>query len=404
MSSEHDLPMFPPPRARARPLDPPPELPRWLADSPVRRVRIWSGVEAWLVTRYEDARLVFTDPRFSVDPTKPGFPEKNAAYSQVLGQDRNLRTMDMPEHAVQKRMLNRDFTIKRMEEMRPAMQAKIDALVDAMLAKGSPADIVRDLAFPLPMMVICELLGIPYEDRDYFAERAATCLSMEASAEKAAAAGRELYDYTDKLLDRKDANPQNDLLSRLVVEQVRNRSLTRKEVIELARLMLVAGYETTANTICLCIIVLLQHPEQMAELRGEPALMTNAVEELLRFISPTHAGRRRVAVGDVVVGGQLIKAGEGVIIANHVSDRDPAMFPDPNRFDIHRSNARANLAFGSGIHQCLGQQLARAELRAVFETLLHRVPSLRLGVPAEALEFYEGGTVYSVRSLPVTWN
>ena len=375
-----------------------------MAESPVRRVRIWSGVEAWLVTRYEDARVVFTDARFSADPTKPGFPEKNAAYSQVLGQDRNLRTMDMPEHAVQKRMLNRDFTMKRMNEMQPAMQAKIDALIDAMLAKGPPADIVRDLAFPLPMMVICELLGIPYEDRDYFAERAATCLSMEASAETAAAAGRELYDYTDKLLDRKDSNPRNDLLSRLVVEQVREGSLTRKEVIEVARLMLVAGYETTANTISLCILVLLQHPDQMAQLRAEPALIGNAVEELLRFISPTHAGRRRVAVADVVVGGQLIQAGEGVIIANHVSDRDPKAFPTPDRFDIRRSNARENLAFGSGIHQCLGQQLARAELRTALGTLLRRVPNLELAVPFTDIEFYEGGTVYSVRALPVTWH
>jgi cytochrome P450 len=348
--------------------------------------------------------VVFTDPRFSVDPTKPGFPEKNAAYSQVLGQDRNLRTMDMPEHAVQKRMLHRDFTIKRLDEIRPAMQAKVDALIDGILAEGPPADIVQDLAFPLPMMVICELLGIPYEDRNYFAERAATCLSMEANAEKAAAAGRDLFDYTDKLLDRKDANPQNDLLSRLMVEQVRSGNLSRKEVIELARLMLVAGYETTANTIALCAIVLLQHPEQAAELRADPSLIPNAVEELLRFISPTHAGRRRVATADVDVGGQLIKAGDGVIIANHVSDRDDSVFPNPNTFDIRRSNARDNLSFGSGIHQCLGQQLARAELRTMLETLLRRIPGLELAVPIESLEFYEGGTVYSVRSLPVRWN
>ena len=404
MTEQQDFSPFPPKRDPAHPLDPPPEVMGWLKECPVKRVRIWNGAEAWLVTRYEDSRLVFTDARFSVDPRIPGFPEKNAAYSQVLGQDRNLRTMDMPEHQVQKRMLNRDFTVKRVEEMRPAIQRKIDSLVDAMLAQGPPADIVTAIAVPVPTLVICELLGIPYEDRDYFIARALQCLSSEVSAETAAAAGKDLYDYTETLLDRKNQDPQNDLLSRLVVEQMRPGNLSRKDIVELARFMLIAGQDTTATTISLGIVALLQYPDQLEQLRQDPSLIENAVEEVLRFVSPTHLGRRRVATADVMVGDQLIKAHEGVIIANHVADRDERVFADPNRFDIRRKNARQTLAFGSGIHQCLAQQLARAELQMVLGNLVRRLPNMQLAIPFEELSFNESANVVSVRSVPVKWD
>ena len=404
MVDEQALPLFPPKRDPARPLDPPPEVMGWLGECPVKRVRIWNGVDAWLVTRYQDSRLVFTDTRFSVDPRIPGFPEKNAAYTQVLGQDRNLRTMDMPEHQVQKRMLNRDFTVKRVEEMRPAIQRKVDSLIDAMIAKGPPSDIVTAIAVPVPTLVICELLGIPYEDRDYFIERALLCLSSEVSADTAAAAGRDLYDYTARLLDRKDKDPLNDLLSRLVVEQMRPGNLSRKDIVELARFMLIAGQDTTATTISLGIVALLQNPDQLEQLRGDPSLIENAVEEVLRFVSPTHLGRRRVATADVMVGEQLIKAHEGVIIANHVADRDESMFPDANKFDIRRSNARQTLAFGSGIHQCLAQQLARVELQIVLGNLVRRLSHMRLAIPFEELRFNESANVISVRSVPVRWD
>jgi len=404
MAQESDLPLFPAPRDPARPLDPPPDTLAWQGQCPVRKVRIWNGAEAWLVTRYDDAMAAFTDGRFSVDPRKPGFPEKNAAYSQVLGQDRNLRTMDLPEHQTQKRMLARDFTVKRVDEMRPAIQHRIDSLIAAMLAKGPPADLVGDLAVPVPTLVICELLGIPYEDRDFFIERALTCLSSEVSPEAAAAAGAELYDYTDRLLDRKDRDPQNDLLSRLAVEQLRTGALSRKDIVELARFMLIAGQDTTATTIGLGAVALLQDRAQWEALTGDLSLVPNAVEEILRFVSPTHLGRRRVTTADVQLGAQRIAAEQGIIIANHVADRDPAVFPEPNRFDIRRPNANATLAFGSGIHQCLAQRLARVELQMVFRSLAERLPSLRLAVPVDRLQFNEAANVISVRAVPVSWD
>jgi cytochrome P450 len=403
MRDEVDVvPVFPPRRNPAHPLDPPAEVVGWLSTCPVKKVRVWNGVEAWLVTRFDDARFAFSDDAFSVDPRKPGFPEKNAAYSQVLGQDRNLRTMDMPEHQVQRRMLNRDFTVKSVENMRPAIQQKIDSLTDAMLKKGSPSDIVADLAVPVPQLVICELLGIPYEDRDYFTERALICLGSQVP-ETAAAAGQDLYRYIDTLLDRKDESPQDDLLSRLVVEQLRTGRLSRKDIVELARFLLIAGHDTTATTIALGTVALLQHPDQLAELTADPSLVENAVEEILRFVSPTHLGRRRVTVKDVVLGGCPLKSGEGVIIANHVADRDPAKFPNPDRFDIHRANAEETLAFGSGIHQCLAQRLARAEVQMAITALVTRFPNLRLAVPLSELRFNEEANVISVASLPVEW-
>jgi hypothetical protein len=372
----------------------------------VRQVQIWDGTRAWLVTRYADARAVLSDDNFSADPYRPNFPEKSAAYKATVGQDRNLRTLDNPEHDRQKRMVIRDFTVKRVEAIRPAIQDTVDGLIDDMLAGGASADIVTDLAFPVPTQVICELLGVPYTDRDYFGERSNTCLSREASAEEAAAAGNDLYDYLDELVDRKLREPADDMVSRLAVEQAQNGTLTRSQVVEMARIMLVAGHETTANMIALSTLTLLRHPGQAAEIREstQPSLIQNAVDELLRYLSVAHTGRRRIAVRDVEIGGQLIRAGEGVIVANNVADRDETMFPDAHELNIHRRNARATLAFGYGIHQCIGQLLSRVELQVVHGTLWRRIPTLRLAVPFDEVRFKDDGSVYGLHALPVTWD
>jgi cytochrome P450 len=406
MTAQDEILTYPPKRDSKCPFDPPKELLHLQKEKPIVRVRQWDGIEAWLVTRYEDAKTVFSDNRFSVNPKYPGFPEKSAAYKQIMGQDHNLRTMDSPEHAVQKRMLARDFTVRRLEEMRPAIQARVDSLIDNMLAKGPPAEIWEDLAFPVPTMVICELLGVPYQDRDYFAERSYVCTSHEVTAEEATLAGRELYDYLEQLVESKDKNPQNDLVSRLVVEQMRHGHLSRKDTIELARFILIAGHETTANTIALSTISLLQNPDQLAYLKqslDDQAALTNSVDELLRYLSVAHTGRRRVAIADVMVGDQLIKAGEGVIIANNVADRDESIFPEADKLDLKRPNARANLAFGYGMHQCLGQLLSRVELQIVHSTLWRRMPTLALDIPFSELQFREDTPVYGVRAVPVTW-
>jgi cytochrome P450 len=380
---------------------PPPVAP----DGAPGRVRIWDGSETWLLTRYADCKAVLGDQRFSADPTRPGFPEKSAAYKAGMT-ERNVRTLDNPDHDVEKRMLIRDFTVRRVSQIRPKIAEKVDALIDAMLEAGPPADIVTDLAQAVPTMVICELLGVPYEDRDFFGQRAQVLLSSEVPGEVAAHAGEELYAYVDKLIDKKDAEPQDDLLSRLVVNVMRPGVRGRDHVIAQAKLVLVTGHETTANAIALSILALLHNPEQLAILEGsdDPEVLRNAVEELLRFTSVAHTGRRRVATEDVEVNGTLIRAGEGVIIANNVADRDESVFADADHLDIRRENARATLCFGYGIHQCMGQLLSRVELEVVLERLWKRIPTLRLAVPFEEVPFRETTSVYGLNALPVEWD
>lgn len=401
---EDELPLFPPMRDMARPFDPPPQMFVWRSQPGLTKVRIWDGTPAWLVTRYEDAKKVLGNDRcFSADPSKPGFPEKSAGYKGSIGQDKNLRTLDDPEHAAEKRLVGRDFTVKRIQEMRPAIQAKVDGLIDEMLKKGPPAEIVHDFALPIPTMVICEMLGVPYADRDQFAERSYTCLSSEVAIEESQQAGKELFEYVDRLIDIKDKNPDNDLMSRLVVDELRTGNMTRKRIIEMARLILIAGHETTANMIALSIAALLRHPDQLAVLKEDPAVVPNAVDELLRYLSVAHTGRRRACIEDVEIGGTLVRAGDGIIVANSVADRDDSMFPESEALNLRRPNARATMAFGYGIHQCIGQLLSRVELQIVHSTLWKRIPNLRLAVPFEELPFREDTSVYGVRRLPVEW-
>lgn len=407
MSTTGELFTYPPSREMTCPFDPPPsviDIAR--SDEPIRKVQIWDGTPAWLVTRYAEARAVLADDRFSADPSQPGFPEKSAAYAATVGQDKNLRTLDNPEHDRQKRMVIRDFTVKRVEAIRPAIQNTVDGLIDDMLTKGAPADIVTDLAFPVPTQVICELLGVPYADRTYFGERSNTCLSREATPEEAAQAGKDLYGYLDELTDRKIKEPGDDMMSRLAVGQLAKGELTKKQVVEMARIMLVAGHETTANMIALSTLTLLRHPDQAAEIRDSEHLpfVANAVDELLRYLSVAHTGRRRAALEDVEIGGVLIRKGDGVIVANNVADRDPDVFDNPFELDIHRPNARSTLAFGYGIHQCIGQLLSRVELQVVHGTLWRRIPSLRLAVPFDEVRFKDDGSVYGLFALPVTWD
>lgn len=399
----NDLPFFPPARDMIRPFDPPPLMMEWFRKPGLTKVRTWDGTEAWLVTRFREARKVLGDQRFSADPSKPGFPEKSAGYKGSIGKDKNIRTVDDPEHGQEKRFLARDFAVTRLNEMRPAIQAKVDSLIDDLLAKGSPAEFFEDFALAIPTMVICEMLGVPYEDRDWFAGRSYTCLSSEVDVAKSEAAGKELYDYIDGLIDLKQREPGNDLMTRLVEEALNPGLKTRKSCVELARIVLIAGHETTANMIALSVAALLHFPDQLALLKSDPSLVRNAVEELLRFLSVAHTGRRRVATADIEIGGTLIRAGEGVIIANSVSDRDENEFSDPSVLDVTRKNAKLNMAFGYGNHQCLGQMLSRVELEIVHSTLWRRMPTLQLAVPFEEVPFREDTSVYGIRALPIRW-
>jgi cytochrome P450 len=396
---------FPPPRDLAIcPFDPPADLLRRLREEPVSRMRIWDGTEAWVITRYEDGRAVLSDDRFSADPRHAGFPEKNIAYATTLGKDRTIRAIDNPEHDRQKRMMIRDFTVKRVEQIRPYIVSLVENILDTMLTTSETADLVAELAVPLPTMVICETLGVPYSDREYFGVRAKALLAAATQVE-AAEAEQDILAYFERLIDLKIEAPADDLISRLVHEQMLPGNFNREDLVRLSRLLLVAGHDTTAGMIGLSSLVLLTDAEARREVQEsvDPKFIQNAVDELFRYLGTTHAGRRRVAIAEVEVGGQLIRPNEGVIVLNNVMDRDESVFPHADRLDLHRPNTRSNVAFGYGIHQCPGQLLARTELQVIHSILWKRIPTLKLAVPMSDLTFVETGSNFEVETLPVTW-
>ncbi|MGW5647765.1 cytochrome P450 [Saccharopolyspora sp. NPDC003752] len=399
--NDAQVPMFPMDRAQGCPFDPAPGL---AERAPVSRVRLWDGSTPWLVTRYADVRALLVDPRVSVDVAQPGFPHTNAVSKARDAQMKTLMQMDAPEHTAQRRLLTPEFTPKKIEALRPRIQRIADELVDALLAGPKPVDIVEALALPIPSQVICELLGVPYADRDFFQEVARTLVMDESDPLRALAASEELNAYLEELVVAKDAEPGEDLISKLAVEHYRTGEMTRREISVLGQLLLVAGHDTTASMIALGTAALLTHPEQFHAVRDsdDPALVANAVEELLRYLSITHTEARRVAREDLEIGGQTIRAGEGIIAVKSTANRDPAAFPDPDVLDVRRK-ARHHVAFGHGAHHCLGHALARVELQVVYGTLYRRIPTLELAVPPEQLVFKQDAVFYGVRELPVTW-
>lgn len=398
------LDQYPSPRASKCPFDPPPLLTELRDEGKIVRVRSVDGFNPWLITSYQEGRDALTTDAMSADPTKPGWSEKSDAFRATLGGDKNLRTMDNPEHAHQKRMLVQEFTVKRLSALQPAIKQIVDGNLDRLEAGPRPVDLIKNYTMQVPIVVICELLGVPYEDSAFFAERSEKAIG-DSTYEEAAQAGADLKEYVIELVSRREREPDGGLISRIISQHVKPGNMTTQELIDTVRLLIIAGFETTMNQLGLSTLVLLCNPEVLAEVRDseDEDVVNNAVEELLRYLSIVHQGRRRVAVRDVEIGGQLIRAGEPIIVAANTGDRDPSVFPHPDVVDIHRPNAKAHVAFGYGIHQCLGQHLSRMELRYAIPALLRRFPTLRLAVPFDQLKFKEAYTVYGVAELPVEW-
>jgi cytochrome P450 len=396
-----ELPQFPMARAAGCPFDPPPAARAKQEEAPLTRVRLWDGSTPWLVTRYAEQRALLADRRVSADITRPGYP--SPAPIPAGGSAISFILMDDPEHARLRRMVTGAFTVRRVETLRPRVQQIVDELIDELLAGPKPVDLVEAFALPVPSLVICELLGVPYADHDFFQHNSKVIIRRDATPEERAAGHHALLGYLDELLGRKLAEPGDDLLSRLG-ERVEEGELTRTEAAQMGVLLLIAGHETTANMIALGTLALLEHPGQLALLRdgGDPELVRSAVEELLRYLNITHNGRRRVALADIEIAGVTIRAGEGLIMANDLGNRDAAVFPEPDRLDLRR-DAHRHGAFGFGVHQCLGQPLARLELQVVYGTLYRRIPALRLATEPARIPFKHDGSVYGVYELPVTW-
>ncbi|GHJ32165.1 cytochrome P450 [Streptomyces hygroscopicus subsp. sporocinereus] len=383
-------------------LDPSPEYARLRAEKPVSRVTLPSGDTAWIVTRYEDVRFVFNDARFSRQAaTRPEAPK---LMPGVEGDPDSIVSKDAPDHTRLRRLVAPAFTVRRIEGMREGIQSTVDGLLDTMEEAGKPGDVVSSLAGPLPIITICDLLGVPPADRDRFREWSDTMFRTSPDElETAVGARNALIGYLAAMVQERRAKPADDLLGVLIAARDNDDRLSERELISFAGGLIVAGYETTANRLANAVLVLLRNPDQLELLRADPELIADAVEELLRFIPGGAAGGlMRVAVEDVAVGGELIRAGDGVIAITNSANRDESVWDSPDRFDIIRKPG-SHTSFGHGIHHCVGAQLARLELQIGIGTLLRRFPGLRLAVPEAELPWKKNVVIHALEALPVTW-
>lgn len=395
----HGLPM----NRDAGPFDPPRDITRLRAARPVSPLVFPDGHEGWLVTGYEAARQMLADTRFSsrqdlgivhVPYETPGMPTPTEPSPQMPGL---FIAMDPPDHTRLRRKLTGAFTVKRMKALEEQIVAIAEQQLDELARLTPPVDLVKEFALPVPSLVICELLGVPYEDRATFQRNSAQFMVRDQSLDEKMAAIVALNTYLAGLVTSKRAEPGEDILSDLA----RDDDLSIEELVGMAFLLLLAGHETTANMLSLGTFALLEHPEQAAELRANPELMTGAVEELMRYLSVADIFFR-YATEDIELGGETIGKGSTVVVSLLAANRDPERFENPDTLDVHRK-ARGHLSFGHGVHQCLGQQLARIEMRAGFDGLLRRFPTLRLAVPADEVKLRTDMNIYGVHALPVTW-
>ncbi|GGO12413.1 cytochrome P450 [Microbispora rosea subsp. aerata] len=387
------------PLTRERAFDPPDELARRRAEAPVQRMTYADGHEGWLVTGYAEARAILADNRFSTRPEllHSPIPQRGEFRNEPLTPGFFLR-MDPPAHTRYRRLLTGQFTVRRMKLLEPRIREITESHLDAMEREGAPADLVKSFALPIPSLVICELLGVPYEDREKFQRDSAVLLNLDSTLQDVRAAVDDLVTYLRELVAVKAKEPADDLLSGLVA----GGELTTEELGGVGLLLLIAGHETTANMLGLGTFALLSNPDQLAIVRDDPDAVDNAVEELLRYLSIVHIGPIRTALEDAEIGGVLIRAGESVTLSLAAANRDPARFDDGDVLDVTRP-AHGHLSFGHGIHQCLGQQLARIEMRIAYPALLRRFPNLRLAVPAHEVPLRANMAVYGVHRLPVLW-
>ncbi|MHC5557522.1 cytochrome P450 [Kocuria sp. U4B] len=387
------------PITRQCPYAPPPEHLRLRDEAPISRVTLPSGMTVWALTRHADIRAMLADPRFSSDRYRPGFP---APTRDPVPVSLSLLGMDPPEHGPARREVMGEFTLKRITALGPRIQQIVDDRIDAMLTGPRPVDLVQALSLPVPSLVTCELLGVPYSDHDFFQTRSAVLLSRTVAVQEIQRGLHELLSYLDQLVTTKEQHPTDDLLGRQIRRQQEKGAVDHQALVSLAFLLLVAGHETTANMISLGTLALVEHPEDLAAMREDPGRTPDAVEELLRYFTIAELGTSRVALEDVELGGVLIRAGEGVLGLSNTANRDPEVFTDPDELDIDRGG-RHHLAFGYGPHQCLGQNLARLELQIVFDTLFRRIPGLRSAVPVDELPFKNDSDIYGLHEFPVTW-
>lgn len=382
------------------PIDPDPELARLRGEGPVTRISTTFGGDqtesAWLVTGHAEAREVLGSPHTSNVPSDE---------EDLLGRQPGVfLTSDPPEHTRIRGFLSRDFTAGQIGALRPRVEEIVAEHLHEMDRAGPPADLMSAFANPIPSLMICELLGVPYADRADFQRRSNVLVDVTRSAAEQAENGQEMFRYMAELIARHRRDPGDDILGMLVREHAED--VTDEELVGIGILLLTAGHETTANAIGLGTVLLLEHPDQLAILRDDPDAVGTAVEEILRYLSVVNTGMPRHATADLEVGGQRIESGDRIVVSLPAANRDPAYLDDADAFDVTRprgTHAGRHVAFGHGIHRCIGQNLARMELSVALPALFQRFPGLRLEAPANELSYRDAASVNGLLSLPVSW-
>jgi cytochrome P450 len=398
---------FPKNRDENKPFDPDPsmyELER------LQHVEIWDGTTPWIVRDNDLFRELLADPRISNDVRRDGYPAATAAFKAMRMKKDGLITFDRrdgEEHEKMRRILLRDFSAKRMNELRPRIENHMVELLDDFFAGGQPGDVVGSLSFTFTTRVLSELLGLPHKDLEGFEELVATLVhTAGGDMEKIMAAHAEIRAYVRSLVIKAKTEPTDGAISRLVQDHLLGEVLTEDEIVENTILLFMGGFETSANAISLGTLALLHFRDQWEDLvanADDRRFVMNATEEILRYLTVTQWGRRRVALEDIEIEGVTIKAGEGIIFYDLLANRDPSVFDgDPNRLDLRR-DAKKHVAFAAGPHHCPGNQLARMELQTYFSMMAKRAPKLELATPFEDVQFKDGSQVYGLKELLVKW-
>ncbi|TCO53580.1 cytochrome P450 [Actinocrispum wychmicini] len=394
------LPLFP--FEGPRSVDPAPQAVQMQAVDPVPRVRLASGRQVRLATRYDDVRRVLTDSALSrAGCVGPGAPTiVPGAMSGSISGDL-LSNMDPPRHTRLRRLVAKAFTAGHVELLRPRLAQVVDELLCDMVVKGAPADLVASLADPLPAIVLCDLLGVPFPERDllYAWLHAAT----DPEALDLDAATTEASTYLLDLIERKRADPADDLLTALVDVRDGTDRLTEPELLMTMLSLFGAGQETTSSQLAKSVLVLGRHPDQWDRLVADPGLVPRAIDELLRYVGLGHAAFPRMASAGLELSGVAVRPGEAIFPVLGVANRDPVVFPDPDRFDVTRADAGLHLSFGRGIHFCLGAPLARLQLRVALTALVTLLPTLRLADPDAEPDWNPRTMAGGLSTLLVTW-
>ncbi|WP_066285411.1 cytochrome P450 [Arthrobacter sp. B6] len=389
------------------PYEPPAAYLDTLLTKPITKARLWNGDQAWLIVGHKESNEVLADDRFSARPDVPGYPHVSPALAGYRKSGlETFNNKDNPQHSLERRMFTKWFTVRRINSLHEKIADLVDRVLDGLIAEGDTADLYAQLALPIPSQVIFAMLNAPYEDHLVVEEATNTILSWRSTTEESAAASAVLLQFCESLVKQRKEHPlDDDVISEAIEEHVNTGQCTLEQLTQGIRLLFLAGHETTANAISMSILVLLDHPHLAAQLREseDPAFVERAVKELLRFVTIAQAGRCRVALQDVTIGGVTIKAGEGVIVSSESANRDPSVFEHASEVDFDREHLQESASFGYGTHRCVGERLAVVELQVVLPAVLRKLPDLRLTVERKDLPYKTDHTVFGVYELPVAW-